>query len=153
MQSVQPPRVLHDGAPPRDRHGQEQGVQSRFVETLSDVPPRGEDQELLAIGDGGQSGQRLSALLLADTSLQHNQVPGECPQAPGEKVEMILSLGEHQRRTSGVERADDVVQYEVVSAFVTRQRAIDALDGKVGLARQLEFRFSDDQPACERSDG
>ena len=27
MQSMQPSCVLHDGAPPRDRHGQEQGVQ------------------------------------------------------------------------------------------------------------------------------
>ena len=140
---MQPPRVLHDGAPPRDRHRQEQGVQSRIVEALSDVPPGGEDQELLAIGDGGQSGQRLSALLRADTSLQHNQVASECTQAAGEKVEMVLSLGEHKRGTPGVERADDVVQNQVVSPCVARERTVDALDGKVGLTRQLEFRLPD----------
>ena len=112
---MQPPCVLHDGAPPQDRHGQEQGVQSRIVEALSDVPPGGEDQELPAIGFGGQCRQRLSAFLRADTSLQHNQVASECPQAAGEKVEMVHSLGEHQRGTPGVERADDVVQNQVVS--------------------------------------
>ena len=69
MQSMQPSCVLHDGAPPRDRHGQEQGVQSRLVEALPDVPPGRKDQEFLAIGYGGQSGQRLPALLRADTSL------------------------------------------------------------------------------------
>ena len=67
MQSMQPTCVLHDGAPPRDRHGQEQGVQSRVVEALADVPPCGENQKLLTIGDGGQRRQRLSALLRADT--------------------------------------------------------------------------------------
>ena len=66
---------------------------------------------------------------------------------------MVLALGEHRRRTSGVERADDVVQNEVVSPLVARERAIDSLDGKVGLAGQIELRLHDDQPACEGRGG
>ena len=90
---MQPSCVLHDGAPPRDRHGQEQGVQSRVVEALPDVPPCREDQEFLAIGYGGPSRQRLPAFLRADTSLQHNQVSGERAQAASEKIETITVEG------------------------------------------------------------
>ena len=35
---------------------------------------------------------------------------------------MVLSLGEHEGRTPGVERANDVVQDQVVSPFVASER-------------------------------
>ena len=84
---MQPACVLHDGAPPRDRHGQEQSVQSRVVEALSDIPPCREDQELLAIADGGQSGQRLSALLRADAN-----------DEPSRAFDLVIALLSHPDR-------------------------------------------------------
>ena len=82
-----PRRIRNHPAFPQSLH-QEQGVQSPVVKALSNVPPCGEDQELLAIGYGDQRRQRLSAFLRADTPLQHNQV-AVCPQAAGEKIEMV----------------------------------------------------------------
>ena len=51
MQALKAAGVLDEDAFPRDRHGEEEGVEPRVVEALSDVAAGGEDQALLAVGD------------------------------------------------------------------------------------------------------
>ena len=53
-QTVQPARVLRDGAAPRHGKRQKQRVQARIVEALADVPTGGKDDTGLIARDGGK---------------------------------------------------------------------------------------------------
>jgi hypothetical protein len=64
---------------------------------------------------------------------------------------VILAFRQHDRRTTLLQRADDVVEDCVVSLSVRGEQLIDPLDRIVGAGlRQIELGLSHDEPVLER---
>jgi hypothetical protein len=78
----------------------------------------------------------------------------ELTETVGEVLEVILPLGEQDRRATFVDGGDDVVQDARIPSLVVRERAIDLLDADIGrFARHPEPRLPDDEPVVERAAG
>src|SRR5207244_1277240 len=61
-------------------------------------------------------------------AMQDDDLSNEALQAVGKELEVILSLGQHDRRTALLDRLDHVVLDLVVPGFIGGERAIDVLD-------------------------
>ena len=74
MQSVQSPGVLRDGPPPGHWERQEEGVQTRIVESLSDMLAGRHHHARLIGGNRGEIFSYRLPLLLAHSGPQDNEV-------------------------------------------------------------------------------
>ena len=117
-QTVQPARVLRDGAAPRHGKRQKQRVEARIVEALSDVPAGGKDDAGLVVRDGGKLLGNCPLLLLAQPRAQDDKVTQTRGQLLREAVKMIGSLGEHQRRAAVTHALGHVVADAAVAQVV-----------------------------------
>ena len=77
-QTVQPARVLRDGAAPRHGKRQKQRVQARIVEPLSDVPAGGKDDAGLIARNGGKLLGNCLLPLLAQPRAQDDKMTHIC---------------------------------------------------------------------------
>src|SRR5206468_1018736 len=103
---------------PRDRQREEERVEPCVVEALADVPAGREDESLLAVGNRGELLLCPTPLPGAHAAVEHDQIPRELLQLAAEVFEMVLPLGEEDRRAALVECLDDIVEDEPVTLFV-----------------------------------
>ena len=100
VQAVQAADVLRNRPAPRNGQREKQGIQPRIVEPFADVSPRGEQDPLLVLGNGGQAGGDAAGLLGPRAAAEHDQVANARRQSSGQVVEMFVALGQHQGRTA-----------------------------------------------------
>lgn len=96
---MQPPRVLHERAFPRDGQREEECVEARVVEALADVAPRREEETLLVRWNRGELGADFAIRLRALTALEDDEISRDALEATRKVLEVILALGEQDRRT------------------------------------------------------
>ncbi len=97
MQPVQPADVLLQGSPPRDRHREKERVQTRVVETFSDVAACGNHYSRAGFRRG-KFLHHLSTLLRSHSALQYEHPLDVLAQPGAEPFYVFSSPGEHQRR-------------------------------------------------------
>jgi hypothetical protein len=128
VQPVQAAGVLGDRAAPRDRQRQEQRVQTRVVESLADVLACRQDDSGLVARNGSEPVAERLPLLLAHARPQHDQVAHALGEALLQSVEVIVSLREHERRPSRVDRLEDVGTDALVARLIDHQLLMQRLE-------------------------
>jgi hypothetical protein len=154
MEAVESSGVLDQRAPPRYGHGEEQGVEPRVVEPFADVAPRGEDEPGLVLRDTGELRCHLSTLARGHASLEHHHMVYKRPEAGRQVLQVVLALGEQDRRPPFLDCLDDVVQDQAVPVLVPSQGGVQSLDplGRIERASD-EGRVAHDQSVLERTSG
>ena len=78
----------------------------------------------------------------------------EWPEVGSQVLQVVLALGEQDRRPPFLERLDDVVQDQPVPALVPGQRGVQCLDALGGIERASdEGRVAHDQSVLEGTAG
>ena len=86
--------------------------------------------------------------------MQDDEVPGELLQPFGEVLEVVLPLGEEDRRPPFLEGRDHVVQDQLVALLVRGECRVELLDARRSCAgRRPEGRLSHDETVLERPAG
>ena len=112
---------MGDRPAPRDRKGQEEGVQTRIVESLSDVLAGGQDGPCLIPRDGCQSIGDGLPLLLAHPRSQDDEVTDTCHKPLLETVEVVVPFRKNERRPAVVHGLDDVIADATAATLVVNQ--------------------------------
>jgi hypothetical protein len=97
VKPMEPSHVLLKRAFPRNRHRQEQRVESSIVKPLTYVAASCQDQALLAIPDVGESLANRPALLPAHSSLEHDDISNLARKSSLQSAEMISSACQNER--------------------------------------------------------
>jgi hypothetical protein len=97
---VKPTGVLNYRPLPRDRHGQQEGVQPGVVEAFADVPAGCQHEARLVAGEIGQTLKRCASGLLLNATVEHHQVRHIAVKLSGESVEVLTALGQDHWRTA-----------------------------------------------------
>ena len=153
-QTVQPARVLRDGAAPRHGKRQKQRVQARIVEPLSDVPAGGKDDAGLIARNGGKLLGNCPLPLLAQPRAQDDKLTHIGGQLLREAVKMICPLREHERRAAALHALGHVVADAAVAQVVIDQFPIQRLEldprVRIGAPARLEGSRLHENPVLER---
>ena len=94
---MQAPGVLDEGPLPGNGQCQEERVQPRIVESLTDVPAGGEQESFLSGRDGGEPVTHVASRLGAHPSLQDDQMPRKRSELACEVLEVVPALGQEDR--------------------------------------------------------
>src|SRR5580700_1464208 len=100
--------ILLKGALPGDGHCEEQCVEPCVVEPFTDVASSRDDHARVIFRNRCERLRRRSALLLAHSSLEHENVLGESFNFSREKLEMFLTPRKQERRTSPRQRLSEI---------------------------------------------
>ena len=104
MRPVKASAVLDERALPRDRHREEEGVETGVVEALADVATRREDEALGRVQNRGKLIGGATLLLGGHSALQHEEVAHESAEVHGKVLEVIFPLREEDGRSSLLKR-------------------------------------------------
>jgi hypothetical protein len=112
VEAVQSARVLDQRSLPRHRQRQKEGVEPSVVEAFADVSAGGEHEALLGVGNRREPLPHHATLPGTHSTLEHDKMSGELLQLIGEILEVILALGQQNRRPPLLERVNDIIQDE-----------------------------------------
>ena len=124
VEAMQSARVLNQSALPRHRERQEERIEPSVVEALADVAAGREHEAFLSVGYRRESLLHRATLPRTHTALEHDQMPREFSQMIREPLEVILALGQQNRRTALLERLNDIFEDEVVPPLVRGKRRV-----------------------------
>src|SRR5216684_5533502 len=128
IQAMQPSDVLRNRSPPRDRQRQEQRVQARIVESLSDVFASRQDDATFFPWDGRQPfGLYLSLLLPHSTSKDHD-VTNVRGKLTLKTCEVLVAFCEHERRSPVTHGLHDLVGNRSIPGLVINQELVKRLE-------------------------
>ncbi len=118
MEAMEPTCILGESSLPGDGHGQKQRVQPCVVEALAEIASGRDQDAFFGLGDCREPRRDIAALLLALAAAQDDHMFCETREASGERFEVVGALGNHDGRTSCIERVQDVIEDERVAALV-----------------------------------
>ena len=133
---MQPADVLHNGAPPGNRHGEKQGVEPRCVEPFADKPARCQQYSPGNVLGGARQGRRECPPSHAAPETYDIKALGL--ELSGKDLQVTDSFGQHQRRPLGADNLDHILADEGVPTLVVGQLAQDPLE----LETRIGVRFS-----------
>src|ERR1019366_9301262 len=81
VQAVQPAGILSKDSAPRNRHGQDQGIEPRVIEALTEIATRRHQHPFLASWNCGQGFGRPPRLPSAHAAMENDDVLRELQQA------------------------------------------------------------------------
>ncbi len=87
--------------------------------------------------------------LAGHPALQDHDVAYESSELPNQVLEVILTLGEHNRRAAFLHDRDHVVDDSFISGAVVRESVVKLLDGRA-IAVHSKSGLSHDEPVIER---
>ena len=120
---MQAPGVLDQGPLPGNGQRQEERVEPRIVEALADVAPGREQEAFLSRRDGGEPVTHVAAALAPMPPCRTTRCRANGRELAREVLEVVLALGQQDRRAPICEGTDDVVEDHRVARLVLRQRA------------------------------
>ena len=121
------PDVLDDPAAPRDREGQEQGVEDEKVEAFTEVGAGGEEEDRGAAATQPVEDRRVA--LLPGSALEHGRVEAVAAAELGsEGFEMLGAVGEDEDVASATVGVGDVDADLAGALGVGGDQAEDGLD-------------------------
>src|SRR5665213_1304789 len=106
--AVEPAGILRDGAFPRNRHCQEERVETRVVEALAEISPRCKD-EPLGIFRGAKCLFSRPTLGSVHPTSHHDNIPCRSLKGSCEIFEVIATFGEHEWISPGFECCEDII--------------------------------------------
>jgi hypothetical protein len=124
---MEPPRILHERALPRDSQREEERIEPSVVESFADVSPDCKKEAFLVRRNGVELRAYRAVRVPAHASLEHDQVPGHAREAVRKILEVIPALRQEDRRASFLERTHDVVHDDRVARFVACKCGIELL--------------------------
>ena len=149
MQPVQSTDVLRDRSMPGDGKRQEQGVEPGVVESLADVAAGRQEHAILMRWNRGQRGVRAIALGFAHATAKDDQVPHLGREAAGQLIEMIISLGQNDRRSPVSNGLHDIAGDEAVAIGIGDQIVVEILELHACVGASGSDR--NESPSVERS--
>jgi hypothetical protein len=151
MKPVQSAGILNQGAFPGNGHRQEESVESGVVESFADVSTCSENESLLSVWDLAEGCPDLSSFLCRHAPVENHEVPSKSAQPLREVLEVISALCEQDGRPALLERADDVVQDELVAWFFHNECPVDLLNAELRmLIGESEGCLAHDETVIER---
>jgi len=106
---MQPAAVLNERAFPRNRQRQEQCIEPRIVESLTDVAARRQHQSFFALGYRVELLEGFTLSTRCHPALQDDNVTNKRPQRVSEILDVILSFRQQDRRSPFFQRRDHVI--------------------------------------------
>jgi len=148
MQALDSTRVLDQCSLPRNRHREEECVERGIVEPLAYVAPRRHDDARAGSGRGDRRLTRPSARPRATAQNRH---PWADPSDQvGEKLQMILSLGQHDGPPALLERQTHVTSDKLSASAVSGYGPVDGMVRRV-LVRHRHRCLPNDELVLERA--
>jgi hypothetical protein len=138
VQAVQPAGILSKDSAPRNRHGQEQGIEPRVIEALTEIATRRHQHPFLASWNCGQGFGRPPRLPSAHAATENDDVLRELQQATRQYVEMILAFGDEHWRAASFERRQNVIENEIIPLWVLSEFGIKLPDGRLFIRGVLD---------------
>ena len=117
VEAMEAAGILGDDAAPGDRHGEEQGVEPRVVETFADEFAGGDHDARFIFRNGCEPGHRLAQGFPAHAALQDDQMGRVRPDQLGEDFDMLGALRENKRRAAFAQRGGHIVADHRVARF------------------------------------
>ena len=144
--------VLNNRSPPRDRHGEQQGVEAGVVEPLSEVSTGCEDEpgliicQLCELSHSGTSGLRL------DPAVENDEVGYLVSDGLGDSVDMLAAFGEDDEGPIRTNELANVGGDQAKPVVVICECAIDLLDRRLpGEDARVEVGVPADHPPPQSS--
>ena len=131
-------------------------VSSRaIVESFADVPPGGEQDPILVLGNGCQASDDRLGLLGPRAAAKHDKVANAGRQLSRQVVEMLIAFRQHQRRAAFPDGLHDVVADDPIALVVRDKFTIEIveLDSHIRIGcLQLGKRRWDGPAQCAEKD-
>ena len=139
---MEPANVLGQCSFPGDRHGQEQRIEPAVIEPFPNIPACGQYQALLIVRYT-QSRFGDFALGSRHAATQNDEILYKRREPIPKIFEVILPLGQNNRRTLCLERFQDIIEDEIVSLAVLSQSGVNRWHRRPFRRRQQwrQFKF------------
>jgi hypothetical protein len=127
-ESMKPTGILRDGPAPRDGQREEQCIQPRIIEPLTDVLAGGQDDPGRGGRDRRQPVHDGPPLLLAHARSEDNEVPDVRLEVAFEPVQMVVPFRQQQGRPPCANGLEHVLADAPIAGVVLDQLLVERLE-------------------------